>query len=237
MRLINAASRRPLQWVPRWALVLAGLLLAGLAAAAPAGVVPAVRPAHAPRASHTVLVMGDSLSAGYGLGATQGWVPLTAQRIAQDKPGWQVVNASISGETTSGGAARVVGEVVRVRPAVVIIELGANDGLRGLPVRQARHNLAYMIGAAQGIGAKVLLVGMRMPPNYGPDYTQSFERMYRDLAQQFHTAFVPFLLEPIMREQNAFQQDDMHPVARVQPLIRDYVWKALAPMLDETGQP
>jgi acyl-CoA thioesterase-1 len=180
----------------------------------------------------TVLVMGDSLSAGYGLEATQGWVPLTAQRVSQTKPGWRVVNASISGETTAGGAARVISELVRLRPQVFVIELGANDGLRGLPLRQTRHNLAYMIGAANGMHARVLLVGMRLPPNYGPDYTQGFEAIYRDLASQFHTAFVPFLLAPIMQDRAAFQADDMHPVARVQPLLRDHVWKTLGPMLD-----
>ncbi len=229
MTLLNAASRRRLQWVPARALLLAMLLLANMAQAWPASAEPATRPSVA---SRTVLVLGDSLSAGYGLEATQGWVPLTAQRVAQDKPGWRVVNASISGETTDGGAARVVNAVVRLRPAVVVIELGANDGLRGLPLRQTRHNLAYMIGAAKAVDAKVLLVGMRLPPNYGPEYTRDFEAIYRDLARQFNTALVPFLLAPIAHDATAFQTDDMHPVARVQPLLRDHVWKSLGPLLD-----
>ena len=137
---------------------------------------PSARPvaASTPAAQRAVLVMGDSLSAAYGLSAAQGWVSLTAQKIAKEKPGWRVVNASISGETTAGGAARIAGELKRNRPAVVMIELGANDGLRGLPLAQTRANLEKMIKAAQARKAKVLLVGMRMPPNYGPDYTRGF---------------------------------------------------------------
>ncbi|MDB6163469.1 MAG: GDSL-like Lipase/Acylhydrolase family protein [Xanthomonadaceae bacterium] len=227
MTSFNAACRRWLQWV---AVLL--LVAASLAQAHPNTVAPTAQRPSATHEARTVLVMGDSLSAGLGLEAGQGWVPLTAQRMALSKPGWRLVNASISGETTSGGAARVIDAVVRLRPAIVVIELGANDGLRGLSLRQSRHNLAYMIGAAQGIHARVLLIGMRLPPNYGPDYTRQFEGVYSDLAQRFHTAFVPFLLAPIMREPNAFQADNMHPVARVQPLLRDHVWTTLGPMLD-----
>ncbi|MGH8076810.1 MAG: arylesterase [Lysobacter sp.] len=185
--------------------------------------------AEAPR---TVLVMGDSLSASYGLTSAQGWVALIGERVARSKPGWRVVNASISGETTAGGAARVVREVVLHRPAVVVIELGANDGLRGLPLRQSRINLARMIGAAQGVGAKVLLVGMRIPPNYGAAYTREFENGYRELAERFDTTLLPFLLEPIARDRNAFQGDNLHPVASAQPKLRDHVWKALEPLLE-----
>ncbi|HVR81239.1 MAG TPA: arylesterase [Luteimonas sp.] len=192
---------------------------------------PASAAVSRPMQPRTVLVLGDSLSAAYGLAPSQGWVALTAERIARSKPGWRVVNASISGETTAGGAARVVREVVLHRPAVVVIELGANDGLRGLPLRQTRTNLARMIGAAQGVGAKVLLVGMRMPPNYGAAYTQAFERNYRDLAKLFDTALLPFLLEPIARDRSAFQADNMHPGASAQPTLRDHVWRALEPLL------
>lgn len=199
-----------------------------LVQAHPVASVPA-RDAARPR---MVLVLGDSLSAGYGLDASQGWVTLTADRIAATKPGWRVINASISGETSDDGASRVVQQVARMLPSVVVIELGANDGLRGLPLQRTRRNLAYMIGAAQGVHAKVLLIGMRLPPNYGADYTHQFEDNYRDLAGLFHTAFVPFLLAPIMRDANAFQADNMHPVARVQPLIRDHVWTVLATLLD-----
>ena len=225
----DAASRGWLQWVAStWMLAPVLLLLALQAQARPAASA-SIHPATNPR---TVLVLGDSLSAGYGLDASQGWVTLTADRVVASKPGWHVVNASISGETSDGGASRVVHEVASILPSVVVIELGANDGLRGLPLRQTRRNLAYMIGAAHGVHAKVLLIGMRLPPNYGADYTHQFEDNYRDLAGLFHTAFVPFLLAPIMRDANAFQADNMHPVARVQPLIRDHVWTELAPLLD-----
>ena len=215
--------------VPRprfqWAIGLVALLLA---LSAHAQAVPKPQPA----TPQTVLVMGDSLSAAHGLTAEHGWVALTADRIAQQKPDWRVVNASISGETTSGGSARIVNEVLRVKPAVVVIELGANDALRGLPLREMRHNLARMIGASQYVGAKVLLVGMRIPPNYGPDYANGFEQVYRDLAKQFDTALLPFLLAPIATDRNAFQGDNLHPVAAAQPALRDHVWTKLAPLLD-----
>ena len=178
-----------------------------------------------------ILVYGDSLSAEYGLPRGAGWVALMEQRLKQLKMNYSVANASISGETTAGGAARVVREVVLHRPAVVVIALGANDGLRGLPLRQTRSNLARMIGAAQGVGAKVLLVGMRIPPNYGAAYTQEFERGYRDLARRFDTALLPFLLEPIALDRNAYQNDNLHPVASAQPRLRDHVWPALEPLL------
>jgi acyl-CoA thioesterase-1 len=203
------------------------LLLAALAQAQPAPA-SAVQPAQ-PR---TVLVLGDSLSAAYGLSPSQGWVALTGERIARSKPGWRVVNASISGETTAGGAARVVREVVLHRPSVVVIELGANDALRGLPLRQTRTNLARMIGAAQGVGARVLLVGMRIPPNYGAAYTQEFERGFRELSERFDTALLPFFLEPIALDRAAFQGDNLHPVASAQPKLRDHVWGALEPLLE-----
>ena len=224
MRARYAATARRLQWAIGWVALLLACTLQAQPAARPASFV-----ATDPR---TVLVMGDSLSAAYGLSADQGWVALTAERIARQRPGWRVVNASISGETSAGGAARIVDAVVRHRPSVVVIELGANDALRGLPLRETRRNLARMIGAAQGIGAKVLLVGMRIPPNYGPAYTRDFERGYRDLAQRFGTTLLPFLLEPIAADRGNFQGDNMHPVASAQPRIRDHVWPALEPLLD-----
>lgn len=222
----DRASRRWLQWpkVPVAALVLV-LSLCNVAWAAPAAKV-------APSAPPTVMVFGDSLSAAYGLDAAQGWVALVEQRLHANKPGWRVVNASISGETSAGGAARVVREVARVRPAVVVIALGANDGLRGLPPRETRRNLARMIGAAQGVGAKVLLVGMRLPPNYGSEYTRAFEQNYRDLAKLFDTALLPFLLEPVALDRKSFQADNLHPVAEAQPALRDHVWHALEPLLE-----
>lgn len=179
----------------------------------------------------TVLVMGDSLSAAYGLAPQQGWVALTAERLKAEHPGWTVANASISGETTAGGASRIAAELARHKPAVVVIELGANDGLRGLGLEQTRANLELMVTAAKQAGARVLLLGMRIPPNYGPQYTQGFERNYRELAEEHAVALLPFFLEPIATDRGAFQADNLHPVAEAQPKLRDHVWPALAPLL------
>jgi acyl-CoA thioesterase-1 len=205
------------------------LLATSLATLAqPAKSAPA-RPATAP--THTVLVMGDSLSAGYGMAASQGWVALTADRLARQKPGWRMVNASISGETSAGGATRIAAELKRTRPAVVVIALGANDGLRGLPLEQTRGNLDRMIRAAKGAKARVLLVGMRMPPNLGKAYTDGFSANYVALAKTHRVTLLPFLLEPIALDRNAYQADNLHPTAAAQPRLRDHVWKALAPLL------
>lgn len=181
--------------------------------------------------TRTVLVLGDSLSAGYGLAASQGWVALTAQKMRGTHPQWRLVNASISGETTAGGAARIAAELKRSNPAVVVIELGANDGLRGLSLQQTRTNLDAIIAASVRSGSRVLLVGMRLPPNFGPAYTQGFEKNYLDLSKRYKTAFLPFLLAPIASERKNFQADNMHPVAAAQPRLRDHVWPALLPLL------
>ena len=180
----------------------------------------------------TLLVMGDSLSAGYGMAAEEGWVSLLADELAASHPDWRVVNASISGETSAGGASRIIGETWRHQPGVVVIALGANDGLRGLPLREMRRNLARMIGVAQHVGAEVLLVGMRMPPNLGPEYTEGFEQVYRDLAALFDVTLLPFLLEPIALEASAYQDDNLHPTAAVQARILEHVRPALLPLLD-----
>jgi len=212
-----------LRAVMQWATGPALLLAAGLAMAQ-------ARPMSAP--SRTVLVVGDSLSAGYGMASAEGWVALAGQRLARRTPPWRVVNASISGETTAGGEARIVGEVVRHRPQIVVIALGANDGLRGLPLKQLRRNLARMVGASKGVGARVLVVGMRLPPNYGAAYTGEFERGFCMIARLLDAACLPFLLEPIARDPAVFQADNMHPAAAAQPRLRDHVWTSLAPMLD-----
>ncbi|GGA74193.1 arylesterase [Arenimonas soli] len=203
------------------AALLALLALLWLAAASPALA-----------AERTVLVMGDSLSAAYGLAPEQGWVALLAERLRAEEPGWRVANASISGETTAGGASRIAGELKRHQPDVVVIELGANDGLRGLDLDQTRANLERMVTAAKTAGAQVLLLGMRIPPNYGPDYTRGFERNYTALAEEHGVALLPFLLEPIATDREAFQADNLHPVADAQPKLRDHVWPALVPLLD-----
>lgn len=181
--------------------------------------------------ARTVLVLGDSLSAGYGLPASQGWVSLTATKMRKSHPAWKMVNASISGETTAGGAARIAGELKRNQPSVVVIELGANDGLRGLALSQSRANLDKIIGLSRASGAKVLLVGMRMPPNFGSAYVRGFETMYTDLARKHQVALLPFLLAPIASDRSNFQADNLHPVAAAQPKLRDHVWPALAPLL------
>ena len=202
------------------------LLAANVQAAAPP------KPSTAkPEAGRVVLVLGDSLSAAYGLTPAQGWVALTAERMKQSHPGWRLVNASISGETTAGGRSRILAELKRHRPKVVVIELGANDGLRGLPLEQTRANLDAMIVAAQATKAKVLLIGIRMPPNYGPEYTRGFERNYVELAKTRNVALLPFLLAPIVNSRSAFQADNLHPVASAQPKLRDHVWPALLPLL------
>lgn len=210
-----------------------GLVLMALAMLAPSvSAQTTAAKAAATKPQRTVLVMGDSLSAAYGLSASQGWVALTADRITRTRPGWRVVNASISGETTAGGVSRIAAELKRTRPAVVVIELGANDGLRGLPLAQTRANLERMVKLSQASGAEVLLIGMRMPPNLGRDYTQGFERNFSELSKLHKTAFLPFLLEPIALDRANFQADNLHPVATAQPKLRDHVWKSLAPLLE-----
>lgn len=180
----------------------------------------------------TVLVMGDSLSAAYGLSPEQGWVALLGERLAHSHPGWRVVNASVSGETTGGGAARFPRALQEHAPDIVILELGANDALRGLPLQPAQANLQRIIDAAHASDAKVLLAGVEIPPNYGPDYADAFRAMFAALAQQNGLAFIPFLLEPIATDLGAFLPDTIHPTAESQPKVLEHVWATLEPMLD-----
>lgn len=178
-----------------------------------------------------LLVYGDSLSAAYGIAQKEGWVTLLEQRLRQKRPDYTVANASISGETSSGGASRIEAALAQYRPRIVIVALGANDGLRGLPVAQMRDNLSAIIRAAQKAGARVLLVGIKMPPNYGPQYTREFELAFAALSKQHKAAFVPFLLEGIAGRRENFLDDNLHPTAQVQPMILENVWKGLAPLL------
>jgi acyl-CoA thioesterase I len=182
-------------------------------------------------AKQTVLVMGDSLSAAYNLPAEQGWVALTAKRMQTTHPNWQVVNASISGETTSGGLSRLPAALKQHKPNLVIIELGANDALRGLPLALSKQNLQSMIRQAKAAKAKVLLIGMQMPPNYGKTYTNGFANNYRELAKQEKTALLPFLLQPIATDRSYFLPDQNHPNAAGQIKVRDHVWVVLKGML------
>jgi acyl-CoA thioesterase-1 len=179
----------------------------------------------------TILVYGDSLSAAYGIAQDRGWVSLLEARLKGEKRNYSVANASISGETTSGGVSRMKQALERHKPAITIIELGANDGLRGLPVAQMRKNLDTMIAQARAAGSKVLLVGVRMPPNYGPDYNRAFEAAFRDLAREHKTGLVPFLFEGFADKREYYQPDNLHPTAAAQPILLENVWKALKPML------
>ncbi len=179
-----------------------------------------------------ILVFGDSISASYGLARVeQGWVELLKTRLEALGYGYQVVNASVSGETTAGGLARLPRALDLHHPRIVILELGANDGLRALPIAQMRANLAQMVQLASAAGAKVLLLGMRMPPNYGPEYTQQFALVFSDLARDRKLPVVPFLLTDIALSPTLLQGDDMHPNAAGQPVLLENVWPTLKPLL------
>ncbi len=179
----------------------------------------------------TILVFGDSLSAGYGIELAQSWPALMADRLKQEKFPHTLINASISGETTDGGRSRLPALLRQHRPAVVVLALGANDGLRGLPLASSRGNLQAMAQAARQAGARVLIAGMRLPPNYGLAYTQQFHQMFTDIAKAEKAGLLPFLLEPIALDDTAFQPDRLHPTAAAQPKIRDHVWPAVKALL------
>ena len=179
----------------------------------------------------SILVFGDSLSAAYGIAQARGWVALLGEQLKRERMDYIVVNASISGETSSGGAARIVQALQKHRPAVVIIELGANDGMRGQPLWQMRANLSAIIEKSQKAGARVLLVGMKLPPNYGPEYTQRFERTFAELAKRYKTALLPFLLEGVVERRELFLPDGIHPTEAAQPIILQRIRKALSPLL------
>ena len=184
-----------------------------------------------PAAAPTLLVLGDSLSAGYGIRVEQGWVALLQARLRAKGYGHRVVNASSSGETTGGALARLPRALATHRPAIVIVELGGNDGLRGLPVADIRRNFEAIIRSSQQAGAKVLLVGMKIPPNYGPAYTRDFYGLYGDLARQYKLPSVPFLLANVAPDEALFQDDGIHPTAAAQPRLLDEVWPHLQPLL------
>jgi acyl-CoA thioesterase I len=188
-------------------------------------------PAAAASRERTVLVFGDSLSAAYGLRADQGWVALLQKRLQSEGYGYRVVNASVSGETTAGGRSRLQRALDQHRPELVILELGANDGLRGLPVKDARANLAAMLAMVQKTGARTLLVGILIPPNYGSKYTQAFGAMYPELARDAKLPLVPFLLDGIALDSRYMQEDGLHPNAAGQPRALENIWKHLQPLL------
>ena len=184
-----------------------------------------------PALGATVLVVGDSISAGFGLDTQPSWVDLLHERLKQQGFEHQVVNASISGDTSSGGLARLPALLAEHRPELVIIELGGNDGLRGQPTEQLQQNLAAMVADSRKQGAGVLLLGMQLPPNYGARYTQSFAKVYSDLAASAEVPLVPFFLEGVGGQPALMQADGIHPNAQAQPLLLENVWPALQPML------
>ena len=180
----------------------------------------------------TILVFGDSISAGYGLPRVeQGWVALLQAKLMKEGYGYEVVNASVSGETTAGGLARLPRALSLHHPSVVILELGGNDGLRALPIAPMRANLARMAELSTAAGAKVVLVGMRIPPNYGPQYTEQFSAVYAQIAHDEHLALVPFLLDGIALTPTLMQDDGIHPNGAGQPRLLENVWPVLAPLL------
>jgi acyl-CoA thioesterase I len=210
----------------RWCLAL--LLALGAAAFAQTNTRP------------VLLVLGDSLSAEYGLPRDSGWVKLLADKLATPRPEgaaqYNVVNASISGETTSGGRTRLPALLAQHRPAIVIIELGGNDGLRGLPLTVMRENLNAMVDASRKTGARVLLVGLRIPPNYGRDYTEGFFATFADVAREHKAALAPFLLDGFSDQADLFQSDRIHPTVKAQQKMLDNVWPHLQPLLDLRGK-
>jgi acyl-CoA thioesterase-1 len=179
----------------------------------------------------TVLVLGDSLSAAYGIRLEQGWVALLQDRLESKGYGHRVVNASSSGETTGGALARLPRALERHRPAIVVIELGGNDGLRGLPIAEVRANFEALIRASRDSGASVLLIGMRIPPNYGATYTKAFHELFGELATQHRLPLVPFFLDSIALDDSLMLEDGLHPNAAAQPRLLEMVWPKLEPLL------
>ncbi len=200
-------------------IILACLFSFGAAQAGPAAPAP------------VILVLGDSLSAAYGIRLEQGWVALLQERLRSAGYGHRVVNASSSGETTGGALARLPRSLATHRPAVVVIELGGNDGLRGLPIADVRANFENLIRLSQQAGAKVLLIGMRIPPNYGPAYTRAFHGLYGDLAARHRLSLVPFFLDGIALDDSLMQDDGLHPNQAAQPRLLDLAWPLLEPLL------
>ena len=178
-----------------------------------------------------VLVFGDSLSASYGIEEEQGWVNLLSEKLRQAQSPYSVINASVSGETSTGGLSRLPAALAEFQPSVVILELGGNDGLRGLPLATLQSNLEEMVSLSQRAGAKVLLAGIQIPPNYGPRYTEPFYALFGDIAESEQLPFVPFLIDGIPQQPELMQNDGIYTRAEAQHMILDYVWLVLAPML------
>jgi acyl-CoA thioesterase-1 len=180
--------------------------------------------------ARTILVFGDSLSAAYGIPESTGWVALLGERLKQRNSDYTVANASISGETTAGGAARIGKALASTKPSIVIVQLGANDGLRGLPVTEMKKNLTSIVQASKREGARVVLVGMQLPPNYGVPYVNQFRAAFGEVAKEARVVLVPFLLEGLDKREQ-FQADNLHPTAAAQPILLENVWRKLAAMV------
>jgi len=185
--------------------------------------------------AETLLVVGDSLSAAHGIPQNEGWVSLLEDELKQRGHSIRVVNASISGETSSGGLSRLPRLLKDYRPTLVLLELGANDGLRGTPLGVIERNLRRMIELSQDAGAQVLLIGIRLPPNYGPQYTERFYQIYFDLADEYALPLVPFLLEKVALDPRFMQSDGLHPNSDAQPILLQTVWQQLGPLLEPEG--
>ena len=178
-----------------------------------------------------MLVYGDSLSSAYGMPAQRGWVALLEEQLKKEHADYSVANASISGETSAGGRTRIAKVLAREKPAIVILELGGNDGLRGLQAEAMQKNLSAIIQQSQKAGAKVLLVGMRLPPNYGDAYNRAFEKVFADLAREYKTALLPYLFEGFGEKFELFQPDRIHPTETAQPMVLKNIWRTLEPLL------
>ncbi|WP_232309951.1 arylesterase [Roseateles depolymerans] len=230
---MNQPQMRRREWMlySSASLLTASLAVSLAGPAAAQGKSATAAKADAPR---RILVLGDSLSAEYGLARGTGWVALMTQRLNQQQLPAEVINASISGDTTSGGLARLPALLKQHQPTLLVIELGGNDALRGLPLANTRDNLRAMVRAGKAAGAKVLLVGMQIPPNMGPSYTREFEAGFKTVAQEEKVPLVPFLLAGVADRSDAadwFQPDRIHPLAKAHPVMLENVWKQLRPML------
>ncbi len=189
--------------------------------------------AAAPAGKPVILVVGDSLSAGYGVAVNATWVALLERKLTQEGYGYQVVNASISGDTTGGALNRLPRALELHKPAIVILELGGNDGLRGLPLKQVRANFEAMLKQIQALPAKVVLIGMRMPTNYGPAYADGFHALYGELAKQYGVQHLDFFLDKVALDPELMQADGIHPTAQAQPILLDNMWPVLEPLLQK----
>lgn len=200
------------------------------------GILWAAAPSYAAAPDETdrpvILVVGDSLSAGYGMAADATWVALLQRRLAQQGYGYRVVNASISGDTTGGALSRLPRALELHRPAIVILELGGNDGLRGLPLKQVRANFEAMLAKIKAAGAEPVLIGMRIPTNYGPEYADAFHALYGEIAREHGAAHLDFFLEGVALDPEFMQPDGIHPTAEAQPVLLDNIWPILEPLLN-----